>query len=348
MAAGVNLRVLVTGHLGYVGTVLTPSLTRAGHDLVGADIDLYRSCSTGQLPPSLPCPVADFRDLYASDLEGLDAVIHLAGLSNDPLGDLNPELTYAINHRAAVELAQRSKASGVRRFLAASSCSVYGSGGDEWLTESSEVRPLTAYAQAKWQMERDLLDLAGPGFEVVILRPGTVFGASPRLRFDLVVNNLIAWALATGHIRLKSDGRAWRPLLHVTDLARAIQGLLEAPAQRVAGRIFNVGFNELNLRVIDLAGRLAEVIPGSQLHIDGGAETDLRSYRVDCSALAQALPGWNPQYQPQDVVKEIQTLTRGRTLDPEHFEGPALARVAHLRERMARGDIDGTLRFASG
>jgi len=346
MTGPMSRRVLVTGHLGYVGTVLTPLLTAAGHELLGADIDLYRACTIGELPPALPCPVPDFRDLDGTALEGLDAVVHLAGLSNDPLGELDPALTLAVNLRAATELARRCRAAGVRRFLAASTCSVYGSGGEDWLSETSATQPLTAYARAKWQMEQDLLALAEPGFEVVILRPGTVFGASPRLRFDLVVNNLVAWALATGRVRLKSDGRAWRPLLHVADLTRAIHGLLEAPAQLVAGQVFNIGFNALNLRVIDLAGRLTAAIPGAVLQIDGEAETDLRSYRVDCSALRRVLADWQPRSWPETVVEEIRQLLGNRVLDPNQFEGPAYARVAHLRERMRRGEVDAQLRIA--
>ncbi len=347
MANGLRQRVLVTGHLGYVGTVLTPMLADHGHDLIGADIDLYRGCTLGDLPPALPCPVPDFRDLTPQHLEGIDTVVHLAGLSNDPLGELDPALTHTLNNRAAVELAGHCRAAGVGRFMAASTCSVYGSGGEDWLTETSATQPLTAYARAKRRMERDLLALAGPNFEVVVLRPGTVFGASPRLRFDLVVNNLVAWALATGRVRLKSDGRAWRPLLHVADLARAIQGLLEAPAQQVAGRVFNIGFNALNLRVIALARRLAEAIPGADLQIDGEAETDHRSYRVDCGKLEAVLPQWRPSRQPEEVVGEIRALMQSRDLRPEDFEGPALARVAHLRQRMASGEIDAELRSAS-
>ena len=337
-------QVLITGHLGYVGTVLSPLLATGGHELRGADIDLYRACTISALPPGLPCPVPDFRDLAGADLEGLNAVVHLAGLSNDPLGELDPDLTFALNHRAAVALARRCRAAGVRRFLAASTCSIYGSGGEDWLTESSPARPLTAYARAKSQMEQDLLELSEPGFEVVILRPGTVFGASPRLRFDLVVNNLIAWALATQRVRLKSDGRAWRPLLHVADLARAIVGLIEAPPQLVSGRVFNVGFNTLNLRVVDLAARLAAAMPNAVVQVDGAAETDLRSYRVDCGALAQVLPDWQPRYQPENAVAEIRDLLGDQVPDPEHFEGPALARLAHLRRRMASGEVDRQLR----
>lgn len=344
MAERVSRRILITGHLGYVGTVLSPLLATAGHELLGADIDLYRACTIAALPPALPCPVPDFRDLDGADLEHLDTVVHLAGLSNDPLGELNPELTLALNHRAAVALARRCRDAGVRRFVAASTCSIYGSGGEDWLTESAPARPLTAYARAKWQMEQDLLELGQPDFELVILRPGTVFGASPRLRFDLVVNNLIAWALATRRVRLKSDGRAWRPLLHVADLARAILGLIEAPSDRVAGRVFNIGFNSLNLRVIELAKRLAAAMPEADLQVDGAAETDLRSYRVDCSALTRVLTDWQPRYQPEDAVVEIRSLLGHRIPDPEQFEGAALARLAHLRRRMARGEVDAELR----
>ncbi len=344
MVGIVNGKVLVTGHLGYVGTVLTPVLEQSGWQVTGADIDLYSACSVTALPNRPPCPIADFRDWPVEALGQFDAIVHLAGLSNDPLGSLDPGLTHAINHQAVVDLARRAREGGVRRFVVASSCSVYGGGGEQWLNETSATGPLTPYAQAKLDMEQSVRALCSPDFEVVIMRPGTVFGASPRLRFDLVTNNLIAWALSTGCIRLKSDGQAWRPLLHVRDLARAISGLLEAPSDQVSGQVFNIGFNTLNLRVIDLAERLAMAMPEARLQVEGMADSDQRSYRVDCSKLADLLDDWQPSAQPEDVVDELSELFAQRPLTPEQFEGPDLARVAHLRERMERGEIDRELR----
>ncbi len=338
-------KVLVTGHLGYVGTVLTPHLASRGWQVVGADIDLYSACGIAEQPSGPPCPVADFRDIKPADLDDCDAVVHLAGLSNDPLGELDPDMTHAINHRAVPRLAERARSAGVRRFIAASSCSVYGSGkGDDWLDENAACNPLTAYAESKLAMERDLLELATSDFEVVILRPGTVFGFSPRLRFDLVVNNMIAWALATGRLHLKSTGNAWRPLLHVADLARAIGHLLELPGPALCEQVFNIGFNPLNLQVIDLAKRLCSAMPEVDLHFADDAEPDSRSYRVDCSRLTRLLDDWSPAFQPESAVDELRPVIIHGQLGVEQFEGPELARVAHLRMLLESGRVDHRLR----
>lgn len=340
-------RILVTGHLGYVGTVLAPLLAGRGRDVAGCDIDLYRDCTVAPMPPALPVMKPDFRDLGVGDLRGIDTIVHLAGLSNDPLGDLDADLTHVINHAAAARLAARARTAGVRRFIAASSCSVYGAAGADWLDEGSPTAPLTAYARAKRAMERALMDEAERGLEVVILRPGTVFGFSPRLRFDLVVNNLAAWAMTTGRLHLKSTGNAWRPLLHVRDLCRAIVALADAPADAVAGRVFNIGFNELNLTVRELARELLVALPGATLDVADGAEPDRRSYRVDCSRLANLIPGWRPSRRPADVVAELAPLVDSGWLTAERFEGPALARVAHLRRRLQRGELAADLRDAA-
>jgi len=343
----VSRRVLVTGHLGYVGTVLTPRLTARGHEVVGCDCDLYRACTVATMPPALATIKADFRDLGPTDLEGIDTIIHLAGLSNDPLGDLDPDLTRTINHLAAARLAAHARVAGVRRFIAASSCSVYGAAGANWLDETSATAPLTAYARAKFELEQALGEQGERGLEVVVMRPGTVFGFSPRLRFDLVVNNLAAWALCTGRLHLKSTGNAWRPLLHVRDLCRAIGALADAPAGSVAGRVFNIGFNELNLTVRELARDLLAAMPEASLEIAAGAEPDQRSYRVDCSRLTNLIPGWKPSYRPADVVAELRPLIERGELSVESFEGPALARVAHLRRRLRTGELDAELRHVA-
>lgn len=342
-----NRRTLITGHLGYVGTVLTPELAARGHDLIGCDIDLYRACTVADLPPTLTMPRSDFRDLESGDLRGIDTIVHLAGLSNDPLGDLDERLTFEINHETAARLAERARRAGVRRFIAASSCSVYGAAGADWLDEASPTAPLTAYARAKLALERALREQAALGLEVVILRPGTVFGFSPRLRFDLVVNNLAAWAMTTGRLYLKSTGNAWRPLLHVRDLCRAIAALIEAPAEAVAGKAFNIGFNDLNLTVQELARQLLPAVPGATLEFADDAEPDLRSYRVDCSRLTDLIPDWQPSRRPADVVAELRPLVERGWLASQRFEGPALARVAHLRSRLGSGEIDAALRHVA-
>lgn len=337
-------KILVTGHLGYVGTVLTPLLAARDVEVVGSDIDLYRACTVAPMPPAIPVIKPDFRDIQVDELRGIDTLIHLAGLSNDPLGDLDHALTHAINHRAAARLAALARAAGVRRFIAASSCSVYGAAGSDWLDEHSPTAPLTAYARAKFELEQDLQDEAERGLEVVIMRPGTVFGFSPRLRFDLVVNNLAAWAMTTGRLHLKSTGNAWRPLLHVHDLCRAIIALAEAPTDAVAGQVFNIGFNALNLTVRELAQSLLASLPEARLAMADGAEPDQRSYRVDCSRLARLIPGWEPSRMPADVVDELRPLIDRLDLRAERFEGPALSRVAHLQGRLRAGELDAELR----
>ncbi len=339
--------ILVTGHLGYVGTVLTPQLAARDVEVMGCDIDLYRACTVAAMPTALPILKADFRDLEVDDLRDIDTLIHLAGLSNDPLGDLDHALTHAINHEAAARLAGLARSAGVRRFIAASSCSVYGAAGSGWLDERSATAPLTAYAHAKFGLEQALQGEADRGLEVVIMRPGTVFGFSPRLRFDLVVNNLAAWAMTTGRLHLKSTGNAWRPLLHVNDLCRAIIALAEAPADAVAGQIFNIGFNELNLTVRELAASLLAALPQARLDIADDAEPDQRSYRVDCSRLDRLIPGWAPSRIPADVIDELRPLIERGWLSAERFEGPALSRVAHLHHRMKSGELDAELRDAA-
>ena len=247
------MNILLTGHLGYVGSVLAPMLDREGHQVTGLDAGWFSGCRLfAQVSSVQQCIQRDIRDIRASDLERIDAVIHLAALSNDPLGRLNPELTDEINHLAAVRLATLAKSMGVKRFVAASSCSVYGAAGDAWIDEESDTAPATVYARSKLAMERGVMALADSEFNVVIARPGTVFGESPMLRFDLVLNNLVAWGVATNRIRFKSDGSAWRPLLHVEDLAEALVFLTEAPVGLVAGKAFNIGFNEQNYQVAEL------------------------------------------------------------------------------------------------
>src|SRR6266853_2794176 len=247
------MKVLVTGHLGYIGSVMVPMLQAAGVHVTGLDNALFADCLFGDAPAAVPELRKDVRDVEAADLEGFDAVIHLAGLSNDPLGNLNPDLTYDINHHASVRLARLAKEVGVRRFLFSSSCSTYGAAGDKILDETADFNPVTPYGRSKVLVEQEVAQLASPEFSPVFLRNATAYGVSPRLRFDLVLNNLMAWALTTGRAFIKSDGTPWRPIVHIEDISRAFLAALEAPRELIHNQAFNVGRSEENYQIRDLA-----------------------------------------------------------------------------------------------
>ena len=288
------MKVLVTGHQGYIGTVLTPMLVAGGHEVVGLDSELFVSGTIGEPPIDLPSMKMDVRDVSVDDLRGFDAVLHLAGISNDPLGDLNPETTYEINHQASVRIARLAKEAGVQRFLFASSCSLYGAAGDkELVDESADFNPVTPYGESKIMVERDVAPLADDSFTPVYLRAATAFGFSPRLRADLVVNNLTGYAVTRGEVFLKSDGTPWRPLVHIEDISRAYKALLEAPRKLVHNEAFNVGRTTENYRIREVATIVGEVVPNSEVTFAEGAGPDLRDYRVDCSKL-EKLPGLRP------------------------------------------------------
>ena len=339
------MRILVTGHGGYIGTVLVPILQAAGHQVHGLDADLFAGCLFD--PARLPSPPAvrrDVRDAGPADLEGFDAVVHLANLSNDPLGNLDPGLTYAINHEASVRLARLAREAGVGRFVFASSCSLYGRAGDGLVDETAAFRPVTPYGRAKVLAERDLAGLASETFSPVFLRNATVYGLSPRLRFDLVVNNLTAWAVATGAVRMTSDGTPWRPLVHVEDVSRAVLAVLEAPREAVHNEAFNVGATEENYRVRDVARIVGEEVPGCAVSFADGASPDTRSYRVSFARIAERL-GWQPEKTVRDGVREVYGALRLRALPPEAFEGPRFSRIAHLQALLADGRLGPDLRW---
>lgn len=341
------MRVLLTGHRGYVGTVMAPMLVAAGHEVVGLDSDLYEQSTFGDAQRLTPIPTIkkDVRDVEQSDLEGFEAVIHLAGLSNDPLGDLNPELTYEINHLGTLHLARLAKRAGVTRFIFSSSCSNYGAAGDNWVTEDSAFNPVTPYGHSKVQAESDLARLADGNFSPTFPRSATAYGVSPRLRFDLVLNNLVAWAYVTGRVHLKSDGTAWRPIVHIEDMARAFLAILQAPREKVHNQAFNVGRTSENYRIRDLAQIVAETVPGSQIGFAEGASADQRCYRVNCDKLAETLPEYQPQWDARRGAQELYAAyqTVGVTLD--EFEGPRYKRVAHIRHLLNSGRLDPSLRW---
>lgn len=339
------MRVLVTGHQGYIGTVLTPMLQRAGYEVAGLDSDLFEGSTFRPPLPQVPGLRKDLRDVETADLAGFDAIIHLAALSNDPLGNLNPAVTYAINHRGSVELARKAKAAGVKRFLFSSSCSMYGAAGEAALDEQARFNPVTPYAESKVLVERDLPPLADDNFSPVYLRNATAYGVSPRHRFDLVLNNLVAWALTTGQVYIKSDGTPWRPIVHIEDISQAFLAALEAPRETVHNQAFNVGLNEENYQVRDLAEIVREVVPGCHIEYAPGGEPDKRSYRVNFDRIHRQLPGFKPAWNAQRGAQELYDAYRQTDLTLADFEGPRYKRIDQIERLLADGRLDDTMRW---
>jgi nucleoside-diphosphate-sugar epimerase len=339
------MRVLLTGHKGYIGTVLTPMLLEAGHEVVGYDSDLFRRCTFGDRIQDIPEIIKDIREVEAADVEGFDAVLHLAGLSNDPLGNFNPDLTYEINHLASVRLAELAKAAGVERYIFSSSCSNYGAGGDDFLTEESAFNPVTPYGISKVRVEQDVSKLADDTFSPTFLRNATAYGVSPRLRFDLVLNNLVAWALTTGKIYIKSDGTPWRPIVHIEDISRAFLAALHAPRELVHNEAFNVGRNEDNYRIREIAEIVKDTVPNCEVEFAADSGPDKRCYRVDCSRILSVLPEFQPQWDARKGAKELYDAYTQIGLTLEEFEGPRYQRISHLQQLIDGGDVDNTLRW---
>lgn len=338
------MKVLVTGHLGYIGTVLTPMLLGEGHEVVGLDSDLYRRCTFLDRIAQAPHIRKDLRDIAIDDVRGFDAVLHLAALSNDPLGNLNPGLTEEINWKASVRLAELSKEAGVRRYVFSSSCSTYGKAGDEFLDEQAAFNPVTPYGQTKVWVERDVAALASDNFVPTYLRNATAYGVSPRLRFDLVLNNLVAYAMASGKVLIKSDGTPWRPLVHIADISRAFCAVLRTPEDAVYNQAFNIGQTGENHRVRDLAEIVASTVPGCSVEYAPGGSPDLRCYRVNCDKASRVLNGFVPQWTVEKGAKELYECFRQVGVKVEDFEGPRFQRIAHIKKLLAEDLIDETLR----
>lgn len=339
------MRVLVTGHDGYIGRVLAPYLAAAGHEVSGLDSRLYEDCTLGPDAGSVQGVTVDLRDVTPQHLAGFDAVVHLAAISNDPLGDLDPDLTFEVNHKASVRLAQAAKEAGVSRFLFSSSCSLYGAAGsDEMLSEEAAFHPITAYGWSKVLVEQDVARIADDSFSPTFLRNATAYGVSPRLRVDIVLNNLVGFAHTTGEILVKSDGTPWRPLVHVEDIARAFLSVLEAPREDVHGLAFNVGRNDENYRVRDLADVVLQALPGSRVRYANGSGPDPRSYRVDFSKLPTTIPTFRAKWRVAEGVGQLLEAYRRWGLTRENFLGARYVRLERIKERLAEGSIDRSLR----
>ena len=340
------MKVLVTGQLGYIGVEMVPALRAAGHEVVGLDTGLYNECDFIAPPDQVPNIDVDMRDITPEHLKGIDAVMHLAALSNDPLGDLDKQLTYDINLHGSIRLAEAAKKAGVKRFIFSSSCSLYGAGGDDFLDESAAFNPVTAYGESKIKVEQALQSLADDNFSPTYMRNATAYGVSRRLRADIVVNNLTGFALTTGKVLLQSDGTPWRPLVHIGDIINAFIATLQAPRDAIHNEAFNIGRTAENYQIRQVANIVAEVVPNCEVSFASGASADIRDYRVSFAKAETKLPGYKPKWTVKTGVEELYNAYKKAGLTKEQFvDAPTYYRLKTVRGLQSRGIIDNKLRF---
>lgn len=341
------MRILVTGHKGYIGSVMVPSLLAEGFDLTGLDSDIYRGCSYGSEPLQIREIIKDIRDAEIRDFSGIDAVIHLAAVPNDTFGVLSPELTYEINYAATIRLAEIAKRAGVGRFLLASSCASYGIQTDELLGEEAVLNPTNAYARSKLLAEQELNRRAGAGFHPVFMRIATAYGFSPRHRLDLVLNNLVAWAQQTGILFLKGDGNSWRPIVHVRDIAEAFTAVLKAPLELSHNRVFNVGLQGENYRIRNIAEAVTLVVPASRIEYGFGSSSDKRNYRLSFMKIKETLKDYHPKWNLFRGAEELYEAYQRTGLSREDIEGPKYRRIDQIKALMKSGKLTQDIRWSA-